>query len=170
MLQLAENRKRISGPANRYTYSAIRKNMNKSNYSSKVKALANQPLMGSDNSVTVVNEEPTLNPPRRVGLDRRKPKSGLSKPSRPYKISTFNCRTLQHKSPQAEFNQLLNDFTIDITCVQEHRFVHADNDPDIVVRNIGSSVLFTLTASRNSIGASIHGVGIAINTKLLPIL
>ena len=85
-------------------------------------------------------------------------------------MSTFNCRTLQHKSPQAEFNQLLNDFTVDITCVQEHRFVHADNDPDIVVRNIGSSVLFTSTASRNSIGASIHGVGIAINTKLLPIL
>ena len=48
--------------------------------------------------------------------------------------------------------------------------MHADNDPDIVIRNIGSSVLFTSTASRNSVGASIHGVGIEINAKLLPFL
>ena len=39
-----------------------------------------------------------------------------------------------------------------------------------VVRKIGSSVLFTSTASRNSVGASIHGVGIAENAKLLAIL
>ena len=144
--------------------------MNKSNYSTKVKALANQPLMGSDNSVTVVNDELTLNLSRRVGSDRHKPKSGLSNPSRSYKISTFNCRTLQHKSPQAEFDKLLNDYNIDITCVQEHRFVHNPSDPDIVVRNIGSYVLFTSTASRNSFGASVHCVGIAINAKLLVIL
>ena len=81
LLQLAEYRKRISGVANRYTYSAIRKNMNKSNNSTKVKALANQPLMGTDNSVSEVNDEPTLNLSRRVGSDSRKPKSGLSKPS-----------------------------------------------------------------------------------------
>ena len=48
--------------------------------------------------------------------------------------------------------------------------MHNPSDPDIVVRNIGSSVLFTSTASHNSVGASIHGVGIAINAKLLEIL
>ena len=48
--------------------------------------------------------------------------------------------------------------------------MHSPSDPDIVLRNIGSTVLFTSTASRNSIGASIHGVGIAVNAKLLPIL
>ncbi|XP_046858609.1 uncharacterized protein LOC124452060 [Xenia sp. Carnegie-2017] len=73
-------------------------------------------------------------------------------------------------NPSAEFNKLLNNYAIDITCVQEDRFVHADNDPDIVIRNIGLSVLFTSTASRSSIGASIHGVGIAINAKLVPFL
>ena len=100
LLQLAENRKRISGLANRYTYSAIRKNMNKSNNSSKVKALANQPLMGTDNSVSVVNDEPTLNLSRRVGFDSRKPKSGLSKPSRSYKtrsqLSTAELFSINH--------------------------------------------------------------------------
>ena len=156
--------------ATRYTYPAIRKNINKYDYSTKVKALDNQPLMRSDSAASAVNEEPTLNLSRRAGLDRRKPKRGLSKPSKSYKIATFNCRTLQHQSPQAEFNKLLNDYTIDITCVQEHRFVHADNEPEIVIRDIGSSVLFTSTASRNSIGASIHGVGIAINSKMLPLL
>ena len=48
--------------------------------------------------------------------------------------------------------------------------MHNPSDHEKVVRNIGSSVLVTSTASRNSVGASVHGVGIAINAKLLTIL
>ncbi|XP_066924271.1 uncharacterized protein [Clytia hemisphaerica] len=69
-----------------------------------------------------------------------------------------------------ELNKLLHSQTIDITCIQEHRFVHKPTDPDIVAHNLGSSTLFTASAKRNDQGAAIHGVGIAINSKLLPIL
>lgn len=41
---------------------------------------------------------------------------------------------------------------------------------DIVARSLGKSTIFTASAIRNEKNASVHGVAIAINTKLLPIL
>ena len=55
-------------------------------------------------------------------------------------------------------------------CIQEHRFVHNESDPDIVARDLGWSTLFTASAIRNDIDAAIYGVGIAINSKILPLL
>jgi hypothetical protein len=61
-------------------------------------------------------------------------------------------------------------YNIPIACIQEHRHVHSDSDPDIVARDFGTSILFTASAVRNDRNASIHGVAISINTKLLPLL
>lgn len=44
------------------------------------------------------------------------------------------------------------------------------SDPDIVTHNLGSSTLFTASAIRNDRGAAIHGVGISVQSKLLPLL
>ena len=87
-----------------------------------------------------------------------------------FKVASLNCKTLQTDSSIVELNKLLHLQSINITCIQEHRFVHDPTDPDIVARNLGSSTLFTAYAKRNDQGAAIHGVGIAINSKLLPIL
>ena len=144
--------------------------MHKSTNSSKVKALDIRPTHRSDTVVHPTNDEPILNPNRRKSFDRRKPKVGLSKPRRIFKIGTINCRTLQNDSAITELDKLLHDKFIDICCIQEHRFVHKDSDPDIVARDLGWSTLFTASAIRNDIGAAIHGVGIAINSKILPLL
>ena len=87
-----------------------------------------------------------------------------------FKVASLNCRTLQTDSSIVELNKLLHSQSIDITCIQEHRFVHNPTDADIVARNLGSSTLFTASTKRNDQGAAIHGVGISINCKLLPIL
>ena len=144
--------------------------MTKSTKCTKVKALDSQPLCRSDPVANVTNDETILNPNRRRSSDVRNRKNGLSKPSKMFKVASLNCRTLQTESSIVELNKLLHSQSIDITCIQEHRFVHKPADPDIVARNLGSSTLFTASAKRNDQGAAIHGVGIAINSKLLPIL
>ena len=149
---------------------AIRKSMTKSTKSTKVKALDSQPLNRSDPVANVTNDETILNPNRRTNSDVRNRKNGLSKPSKMFKVASLNCRTLQTDASIVELNKLLHSQSIDITCIQEHRFVHEPTDPDIVARNLGSSTLFTASANRNNQGAAIHGVGIAINSKLLPVL
>ena len=151
--------------------------MTKFKYSTKVKALANRPLMQLDNAIPAFYDEPVLNPAEegcipagRKSFDCPKLKNGLSRPNQTYKVATFNCRTLNPLASQAELDKLLNGYTIHITCIQEHRFVHSDTDPDIVARDLGSTTLFTSSAIRNNCGASIHGVGIVINSKLIPLL
>ena len=144
--------------------------MKKFTHSTKVKALANQPFTQSDNAVNAAsNEEPTLNSSERVHSDHRL-KKGLSRPSQSYKLATLNCRTLHSTSSRLELDKLMQEYEISVTCIQEHRFVHDDSDPDEVVRDLGSTTLFTASAERNECGASVRGVGIAINSKLLPLL
>jgi len=139
----------------------------------KVKALDNLPSSRSDaaNS-SASHDRPVLNPPDPVGRIRfdNRPKIGLSRPNKSYKISTLNCRTLRTASSQAELDKLMRTYQIAITCIQEHRHVHCDSDPDIVARSLGSSTLFTSSAERNDRNAAVRGVGIAINSKLLPML
>ena len=62
-------------------------------------------------------------------------------------------------------------YNIPIVCIQEHRYVHSDTEPDIVARSIGTSTIFTASAVRNEQNASVRGVAIiTINSKLLPLL
>lgn len=158
-----------------HPYSAKRKSMKKFTYSTKVKALANQPFTQSDVAAHASHDEPVLNPASNAGrsCSDRRLKKGLSKPSQSYIMATLNCRTLQSASSQAELEKLMQDCHIAITCIQEHRFVHSESDPAEVARKLGttnSTTLFTASAVRNECGASIRGVGIAINSKILPLL
>ena len=146
------------------------------NNNTKVKVLDHVPFMRSDAATSATNDEPVLNPVRnhlihtgRKNFDRR-PKKGLSRCCHPYKLATLNCRTLRSEASRAELDKLMDTYNITVTCVQEHRHVHSDSDPDIVARSIGSCTLFTSSAVRNDQNASIGGVAIAINTKFLPLL
>ena len=144
--------------------------------STKVKALATLPFTRSDIAVSASHDEPVLNPAEDGGIPAgrkrfdRRPKKGLSRPSQSYKLATLNCRSLRSASSRAELNKLMHVYNIPITCIQEHRHVHSDTDPDIVARTIGTSTLFTASAVRNNQNASVRGVAITINSKLLPLL
>lgn len=82
-------------------------------------------------------------------------------------MATLNCRSLSSTSSRAELNKLMNDYNIAIICIQEYRYVHNDEEPDIVALDIGSNTLFTSSSVRNSVGAA---VGIAVKTSLLPLV
>ena len=97
-------------------------------------------------------------------------KNDLSKPNKTYRVATLNCRTLRTFVAKTELSKLMSDFDISVMCIQEHRIIHSLTDPDIVVHNLGNSTLFTVSASRNERGASIHGVGIAVKTSLLQLI
>ena len=61
-------------------------------------------------------------------------------------------------------------YNVPIVCIQEHRHVHSDTEPDIVACSIGSSTIFTASAVPNEQNTSVRGVAITINSKLLPLL
>ena len=113
------------------------------NHNTKVKALATMPFKRSDIAVLASNDEPVLNPAEEgvfhVGQKHsdRRLKKGLSRPSKMYKFATLNCRSLKSVSSQAELNKLMHVYNIPIVCIQEHRYVHSDTEPDIVARSIG---------------------------------
>ena len=127
-----------------YSTPAIRKSMSKSKNSTKVKALDTQPFKRTDIVANTTNDEPTLNPNGGKSFDCRKPQNGLSKPRRNYKVASFNCRTLQNDTSRVKLNKLLRDKTINVACIQEHRYVHKETDPDIVARDLGWSLFLLL--------------------------
>ena len=61
-------------------------------------------------------------------------------------------------------------YNVHIICIQEHRHVHSNTEPDIVARSIGTSTIFTASTVRNEQNASVCGVANTINSKLLPLL
>jgi hypothetical protein len=85
-------------------------------------------------------------------------------------MSTLNCRTLSSKSAKAELNKLMSDIKISLVCIQEHRIMHKDDEPDIVAHNLGNNTLFSASAVKNSSGSTIGGTGIVIRTSLLPLV
>ncbi|MEM7375782.1 MAG: endonuclease/exonuclease/phosphatase family protein, partial [Bacteroidota bacterium] len=64
----------------------------------------------------------------------------------------------------------LDKYNIPICCIQEHRFIHKADDPEIIAQPLGRYTLFTASAWKASNNATIGGVGIIIQTGLLPIL
>ena len=148
----------------------------KFNNNTKVKALATMPFKWSYIAVLASNDEPVVNPVKegvfpagRKRSDRRL-KKGLFRASKMYKLATLNCRSLKSVSSQAELNKLMHVYNIPIVCIQEHRYVHNDIEPDIVAHSIGTSTIFTASAVQNEQKASVRGVAITINSKLLPLL
>ena len=59
----------------------------------------------------------------------------------------------------------MND--ISVTCIQKHRQVHIQEDPDIKATRIGRSTMFTASATHNRQGAAVGGVGVVVKCALL---
>ena len=80
-------------------------------------------------------------------------------------IVTFNVRTLNRIGQLPELIALAIDCTIDIICMQEHRYIHSE---DIKYHDAGNGrMLATACAWKNSVNATIGGVGMFIGPLAL---
>ena len=138
--------------------------MMKSDNSSTVKARATLSLHDPEEVSTTSSEEGTLNPTGRVSSDVGI-KKGLSRPKRPYIIGSLNCRSLTSKFSREELNKHINSYNISTVCIQEHRYIHEDTDPEIVAHDLGSSTLFTASVWKNDSVASVGGGGVVVQTN-----
>ena len=80
-------------------------------------------------------------------------------------IATFNIRTLNKIGQLPERTALDIDHNIDIICFQEHKYTHNEN---IKYHDTGNGwTLATASARKNSVTATIGGVGILLGPKAL---
>ena len=78
-------------------------------------------------------------------------------------LSTLNTRSLQPKGRLEELAHCAKSNSIDIIAIQEHRYFH----PDVPYQyhSAGSYQLITSSATKNSAGATIGGVGFLISSR-----
>ena len=83
-------------------------------------------------------------------------------------IATFNVRTLNRIGQLPELTASAVEHKIDITCIQEHRYTHTE---DIKYHETGNGwMLVTVSAWKNSVNASVGGVGMLIGPRALKTL
>ena len=79
-------------------------------------------------------------------------------------ISSYNARTLTNGSQSGELTAAANQHNHDIICIQEHRIFH--DDCILKHHDMGKRwLLATSSAIKNSINASIGGVGLLLSPK-----
>ena len=89
----------------------------------------------------------------------------LQKCKQTIQIPTFNDRTLNRKGQLTELMASVVEHKIDIICIQEHRYTHKE---DIKYHDTGNGwPLATVSAWKNSVNASVGGVGILIGPRSL---
>ena len=137
--------------------------------STTVEARVSPPLNRSSVSLNATDDEPGLNPNGRPSFDPSTRK-GIFRPKRSYNIGTLNCRSLNSDFARGELNLHINKYNLQLVCIQEHRILHKDNDPELICHDIGKSILFTASAYRNEINATIGGIGLVVQKQLLPLL
>ena len=79
-------------------------------------------------------------------------------------ISTFNTQTLNSSLKMGEITAQADKYGIDIICIQEHRLYHEE----IILKhnNVGKMWTFiTSSAWKNSINATIGGIGVLLSPK-----
>ena len=82
-------------------------------------------------------------------------------------IATFNVRTLNRTGQLPELTASATEHNIDIICIQEHRYTHRE---DIKYHDTGNGwMLATVSAWKNSVNATVGGVGILIGPRALKI-
>ena len=88
----------------------------------------------------------------------------LLKCKKPTIVTTFNARSLTSISKLGEITELAERYTIDIMCIQEHRMYHED---DILkYHDLAKGwKLVTSSCVKNSVNASIGGVGLIMSPK-----
>ena len=83
-------------------------------------------------------------------------------------MATFNVRTLNRIGQLPELTASAVEHKIDIICIQEHRYTHTE---DIKYHETGNGwMLVTVLAWKNSVNASVGGVGMLIEPRALKTL
>ena len=78
-------------------------------------------------------------------------------------IAAFNVRTLNRIGRLPELTASAVEHNIDIICIQEHRYTHSE---DIKYHDTGNGwTLATVSAWKNSVNATVGGVGILIGPR-----
>ena len=99
-----------------------------------------------------------------TGLKQQK----LLKCKQTLQIATFNVRTLNRIGQLPELIVSAEEHKIDIICIQEHRYTHIE---DIKYHYTGSGwTLATVSAWKNSVNATVGGVGMLIGPRALKTL
>ena len=95
-------------------------------------------------------------------------KQKLLKCKQTIQIATFNVRTLNRIGQLPELTASAIEHKIDIICIQEHRYTHTE---DIKYHETGNGwMLVTVSAWKNSVNASVGGVGMLIGPIALKTL
>ena len=95
-------------------------------------------------------------------------KQKLLKCKQTIQIATFNVRTLNRIGQLSELTASAVEHKIDIICIQEHRYTHTE---DIKYHETGNGwMLVTVSAWKNSVNASVGGVGILLGPRALKTL
>ena len=95
-------------------------------------------------------------------------KQTLLKCKQTIQIATFNVRTLNRIGQLPELTASAVEHKIDIICIQEHRYTHTE---DIKYHETGNGwMLVTVSAWKNSVNASVGGVGMLIGPRVLKTL
>ena len=97
-----------------------------------------------------------------------KPKQKLLKCKQTIQIVTFNVKTLNRIGQLPDLTASAVEHKIDIICIQEHRYTHTE---DIKYHETGNGwMLVSVSAWKNSVNASVGGVGMLIGPKALKTL
>ena len=95
-------------------------------------------------------------------------KQTLLKYKQTIQIATFNVRTLNRIGQLPELTVSAVEHKIDIICIQKHRYTHTE---DIKYHETGNGwMLVTVSAWKNSVNASVGGVGMLIGPRALKTL
>ena len=93
-------------------------------------------------------------------------KTNLLKCKRLTNISTFNVRTLNSITQISELVSSVISYNIDVICIQWHRYYH--EDLNLKYHEVGKYwTLITASACKNSINATIGGVGILLSPRAI---
>ena len=141
--------------------------MNSTNHSTRVQAPAS-PDLDSLHISPETNDGPSSNPFGQDSPDRSDSRSptnthNILKCRKPSVYSTFNVRTINHKSRLHELTAIANSCNIDVMSIQEHRFFHPDSDLEYLKQD--GYQLVTASATKNSTNATIGGVGILLSPR-----
>ena len=111
-------------------------------------------------------DDATLKPPGRVGSDscgETGAKPYFTRRLNMFQLSTFNTRTLNPLSRKHELVISASQHNNDIICLQEHRQFHSES---LKVEHINSYQLVTSSATKNSVNASVGGVGFLLSPRV----
>ena len=104
----------------------------------------------------------------KISASELKLKQKLLKCKQTIQTATFNVRTLHRIGQLPELTASAVEHKIDIICIQEHRYTHTEDIKYHETSNGRTRV--TVSAWKNSVNASVGGVGMLIGSRALKTL